>query len=78
VNLPSDAVQKTLAFTDSIPPEGTSSMQRDMMEGRPSELETQVGAVVRLAERAGVDAPVHRFLLAVLLPQERRARGQVP
>lgn len=77
VSLPSDAVQKTLAFTDAIPSDGTSSMQRDMMEGRPSELEAQVGAVVRLAERAGVDVPVHRFFLAALLPQERRARGQI-
>lgn len=76
VSLPSDAVQKTLAFTDSIPSDGTSSMQRDMMEGRPSELEAQVGAVVRLAERAGVNVPVHQFLLAALLPQERRARSQ--
>lgn len=75
VSLPADAVQKTLAFTDAIPPDGTSSMQRDMMEGRPSELEAQVGAVVRLAERAGIDVPVHKFFLAALLPQERRARG---
>lgn len=77
VSLPADAVSKTLAFTDSIPADGTSSMQRDMMEGRPSELEAQVGAVVRLAQRAGVDVPVHQFLLAALLPQERRARGDV-
>lgn len=75
VALPSDAVSRTLAFTDSIPADGTSSMQRDMMEGRPSELEAQVGAVVRLAERAGIEVPVHRFLLAALLPQERKARA---
>ncbi|HWA58771.1 MAG TPA: 2-dehydropantoate 2-reductase [Gemmatimonadales bacterium] len=75
VNLPGDAVRKTLAFTDAIPADGTTSMQRDLMEGRPSELDAQVGAVVRLAERAGVDVPVHRFLYAALLPQERRARG---
>ena len=75
VSLPNDAVQQTLAYTDAVPPDGTSSMQRDMMDGRPSELEAQVGAVVRLAERAGVDVPVHRFMLAALLPQERRARS---
>jgi len=75
VSLPADAIQRTLAFTDGIPADGTSSMQRDLMEGRPSELDAQVGAVVRLAERAGVEVPVHRFLLAALLPQERRARG---
>ncbi len=75
IALPGDVVQKTLAFIDGIPPDGTASMQRDMMEGRPSELEAQVGAVVRLADRAGIEVPVHRFLYASLLPQERRARG---
>lgn len=75
VSLPGDSVQQSIAFTDAVPPDGTSSMQRDMMEGRPSELEAQVGAVVRLADRAGIDVPVHRFMLAALLPQERRARG---
>lgn len=75
VALPGEAVQSTLAFTDAIPPDGTSSMQRDILDGRPSELEAQLGAVVRLGERHAVPVPVHRFLYAALLPQERRARG---
>jgi 2-dehydropantoate 2-reductase len=78
VPLPGDALAQTLAFIDSIPADGTSSMQRDLLEGKPSELDAQVGAVVRLAERVGIDVPVHRFLLAALLPQERRARGANP
>lgn len=76
VALPADAIAETLRFTDSIPAEVTSSMQRDVMEGRPSELEAQVGAVVRLGARAGVPVPVHRFLYAALLPLERKARGE--
>ena len=76
ISLPKDAVTETMAFTDAVPPDGTASMQRDMMQGRPSELEAQVGAVVRLAERAGVDVPVHRFMLAALLPQESKARRE--
>jgi 2-dehydropantoate 2-reductase len=50
-------------------------MQRDIMEGRPSELEAQNGAVVRLGEAAGVQTPVNRFFYAALLPQEKKARG---
>ncbi len=69
-----DAVARTLAFFDSLPPAGTASMQRDVMAGRPSELESQNGAVVRLGREAGVATPVHDFLYASLLPQERRAR----
>jgi 2-dehydropantoate 2-reductase len=50
-------------------------VNRDLVEGRPSELNEQTGAVVRLGIRAGVARPVHDFLFASLLPQERRARG---
>jgi len=74
VLLPGDPLAETLAFTDAIPPDGTSSMQRDIIEGRPSELEAQVGAVVRLGTGAGVSVPVHRFMYAALLPLERQSR----
>jgi len=75
VRLPADAVDKALALIAGIQPESTASMQRDIQAGRPSELFDQTGAVVRLAAEAGVDAPVHRFLFAALLPQETAARG---
>jgi 2-dehydropantoate 2-reductase len=78
VALPGDAVQKTLAIMDSVPAEATSSMQRDLGSGRPSELEDQVGAVVRLAREAQVPVPVHETILAALLPQERAAREAIP
>ena len=75
VGLPPDAVERTLAFIDALPYEATASMQRDIMEGRPSELEAQNGAVVRLGASAGVPTPVAAFVYAALLPQERAARG---
>lgn len=68
-------VAATLDFIDGVAPHGTASMQRDIMEGRPSELESQNGAAVRLAAEAGVPVPVNRFLYHSLLPQERAARG---
>jgi 2-dehydropantoate 2-reductase len=67
-----------MARYDELPPAATASMQRDVMAGRPSELLEQTGAVVRLGEQAGVDVPVHRALLALLLPQEHAARGAAP
>ena len=54
VALPQDTVELTLSFIDSLPAEATASMQRDIVEGRPSELESQTGAIVRLA--AGVES----------------------
>ncbi len=78
VSLPADATDRTLAFIDALPPEATASMQRDVMAGRPSELEAQNGAVVRLGKAAGVPTPVAAFVYAALLAQERMARGGPP
>jgi len=77
VALPREAVVETMAFIDALPAEGTASMQRDVMAGRPSELEAQNGAVVRLGEEAGIATPLNRFIYHTLLPQELRARGCV-
>lgn len=75
VALPEGSVEKTMGFTDRLLAEATSSMQRDLLEGRPSELEAQTGAIVRLAAQAGIRVPVNEFLYAALLPGEREARG---
>lgn len=75
VDLPGDAPDRALEFLDGLPAESTASMQRDLMEGRPSELEAQNGAIVRLGAAAGVPTPVNSFLHAALLPQELEARA---
>ena len=74
VTLAADAVASTLAFVDSLPAGATASMQRDLMDGRPSKLEAQTGALVRLGREAGVPTPANDVLYAVLAPQEARAR----
>jgi len=78
IEMPGDALAATLARLEGSPPDGTSSMQRDMMDGRPSELDVQNGAVVRLGLEAGVPTPVNTFIYNSLLPQEMKARGQFP
>lgn len=77
IDLPKDVIGKTLAFLDSLPPSGTASMQRDIIEGRPSELEAQTGAAVRLGQEAGVTTPLNSFIYNSLLPLELKARGQL-
>jgi 2-dehydropantoate 2-reductase len=77
VALPDDVVEETLAFADTVPAEGTASMQRDIIAGRPSELEAQSGAVVRLGWAKGVATPVHESLYRALVPLELRARGSL-
>jgi 2-dehydropantoate 2-reductase len=75
VPVPDDAIAQSLARVDALPVGATASMHRDLVEGRPSELHEQTGAVVRLGRQAGVPRPVHDFLLASLLPQDLRSRA---
>jgi 2-dehydropantoate 2-reductase len=75
VTLPAGAVERTLAGLDAIEPTSTPSMQRDFEAGRRSELDAQVGAVVRLGAAADVATPACRLLYDCLLPQELAARA---
>ena len=75
INLPDTAVATGMAAIDRQPEGGEASMQRDIQDGRPSELESQNGAVVRLGRESGVPTPTHDFIYGSLLPQEQRARG---
>ncbi|MCB1739554.1 MAG: 2-dehydropantoate 2-reductase [Gammaproteobacteria bacterium] len=72
-----DYKQSLWAFYEQIPDEGTASMQRDLIAGRPSELDAWNGAIVRFGEQCAVPTPVHRFTYHTLLPLERKARGLI-
>jgi 2-dehydropantoate 2-reductase len=77
ISLPEEALQTAMNMYDGLAPQSTASLQRDVMEGRPSELETQIGAVVRFGQEADVETPQHTFIYNSLLPMELRARGQL-
>jgi 2-dehydropantoate 2-reductase len=70
-------VEKTMVFLDSLAPSGTTSLQRDIADGKPSELDAWNGAVVRLGQEVGITTPLNSFINYSLLPLELRARGQV-
>jgi len=74
--LPADALERTMERLDALPADATTSLQRDMMDGKPSELDAQLGAVVRMAAESSVDVPVCDFLYRCLLPQERSVRSR--
>ncbi len=77
IALKPDAAETTMAVIDRLPAAATTSMQRDIMEGRASELSTHSGSVMRLGAEVGQPAPLNSFIYASLLPQELRARGSV-
>ena len=77
IPLPQDIVQRTWDFIHSLEATGTSSLQRDVAAGRPSEIDAWNGAVVRIGQRHGVATPTHEVICRALVPLERRARGEI-
>ena len=69
VALADTVVADTMTVVDSLAARGTTSLQRDIMDGKPSELEFWNGAVVRLARDVEVATPLHEFIYQCLLPQ---------
>jgi 2-dehydropantoate 2-reductase len=77
ITLPDDIAATTLTFIDGFPEGTIASMARDIIDGRPSELEAQTGAVVRLGGEVNVPTPTHAMIYASLLPQELKARSEL-
>ncbi|GGO43190.1 putative 2-dehydropantoate 2-reductase [Streptomyces daqingensis] len=72
----SDAdAQSALRKNTSVPPDGGTSMLYDRLAGRPLEHEHITGAVVRAAERHGIDVPLNRMLLTMLRAVDRELRA---
>jgi 2-dehydropantoate 2-reductase len=66
VKLPANSIDTVMAGVDALPDDATSSMHRDIAAGKPSELESQNGAVVRMARESGIDAPTHTLIYQTL------------
>ncbi|MFB6342988.1 ketopantoate reductase family protein [Saccharicrinis sp. FJH62] len=76
VNVTKGMIPEVLTFSDKMPADATTSLQRDIMDGKPSELEGQIGTVVRLANELNVKTDHCRLVYTALLPQEKVARGE--
>ena len=68
ITFPSDIIESTLGMIKNFPANSKSSMLEDLERGRRLELPWLSGAVVRLGKEAGVPAPTHQFITAVLTP----------
>lgn len=74
INFPPDIVDKTMQAVDKFPPNSTSSLTRDIWEGKPSEIDYQNGTVVKLGKKFGIPTPINRFVVNTILPMEKKAR----
>jgi 2-dehydropantoate 2-reductase len=68
VDLPADYAEQRMAFVDTLPHGMKASMLHDLEAGRPLELPWLAAAVVRRSAKLGLEAPVNRFIAAVLGP----------
>lgn len=71
--LPHDLIGTMWNFYDDLPDGASTSLSRDVLANRPSELDAWHGVIVRLASRHGIDVPNQRFVYHALLAGERAA-----
>jgi 2-dehydropantoate 2-reductase len=77
VPLAENLVDEMMKRIDVSPKGMMASMQKDIMEGRPSELDAQIGGVIRMGKKFNIPTPMHEKIYATLLPFEQKARGKV-
>ncbi len=75
IALTNDDIEMTLKVIDNLDYNTTASMQRDIMEGRPSELENFNGYIVKLGKELHISTLTNAFIYYCLLPIEKKARG---
>ena len=74
IRVPETAVADCLKFISRQPLDATASTQRDLMEGRPSEVDNFNGYIVRQGKQFNVPTPINQFIYSCLQPMERKAR----
>lgn len=68
VRLADDFIVDRMKLADSLHPDMKTSMQHDLEAGKPLEAPWLCGAVVRMSEELGLEAPVNRTIYAALKP----------
>jgi 2-dehydropantoate 2-reductase len=75
IALTNDDIEMILKIVDNLNAKTTASMQRDIMDGRPSELDNFNGYIVRQGKELHITTPANSFTYHCLLPQEKKFRG---
>ena len=74
IKLDNSHVEMIMKVIDALDYNTTASMQRDVMAGRPSELENFNGYIVKMGRELHITTPANSFTYHCLLPQEKKAR----
>ncbi len=77
IQLSDSVVSDRMSYVDTLPANSTTSLQRDIADGKPSELDYWNGSVVRQGRAVNVLTPINQVICQSLLPLELRARGEL-
>ena len=77
IQLNDTVVADSMGYLEKLAANATTSLQRDIADGKPSEIDYWNGAVVRQGQAVNVSTPVNEFIYHSMLPQELRARGKI-
>ena len=69
VDLPASLIDKQLSIIDKQAYHTTASLQRDILEGRYSELDSQNGKVVTMCKAEGLNCPNNEMIYELLRPK---------
>ena len=75
IKLSKTDIENAMEAIDNTDFQTTASMQRDIMENKPSELDNFNGYIVNQGKEFQIETPINDFIYYCLLPQEKRARG---
>ena len=70
---PDNLIETMWRFFDELPATASTSLGRDLLANRPSELDAWHGVIVNLADCHGIDVPNQKFVYNALLPMQRAA-----
>ena len=66
INFEEDIVERNLKILSGLSQSATTSMQRDIAAGNPSEVDGLIWEVIRLAEKYKVDVPIYKKIALTL------------
>jgi 2-dehydropantoate 2-reductase len=66
VNLPANLLQELMTLSDQYQPESKSSLLMDVVNHRPTEIETLNGTVVRLAKKYNISVPINNLIYSAI------------
>ena len=75
IGLTNSDIDLVFKVVDNLNSKTTASMQRDIMQGKPSELENFNGYIVKQGKALHITTPANSFTYNCLLPQEQKARS---